>query len=141
MTTTTTDYRQLLADAHAAGLAAMEATRPTPMVVYEADGLSDEPKPGGQAWYVPEGPCGFAWVTIRPATTPFARWLKANRFDVDRWVNEAEGGRWSKAYGGGYQFWVWVGGQSVELKAAYARAYAETLREAGVEAYSASRLD
>lgn len=139
--TTTTDYRPLLRQADDAGVAAMEATRPTPMVVYEADGLTDQPKPGGQSWYVPEGPCGFAWVTIRPATTGFARWLKRYRFHAERPVLEAEGGHWGKAYYGGYQFWVWRGGQSYELKLAYANAYAEVLREAGIDAYPGGRLD
>ena len=147
-TTTRTEFDTLLADAHRAGKLAMEAATPTPMVVYEADGLTDEPKPGGKEWYVPQGACGFAWVTLRPATTPLARHIRKTRFELgsgfgtyDRSVKEADGGSWGKGYYGGYQFWVWGGGQSVELKSAYATAYAEVLEAAGYNAYAQSRLD
>lgn len=135
MTTTTTDYATLLADAHAAGYYAMtaRASTITPMTVRD-------PRTG-ETWTVPGGPCGFAWVVLRPATTPFARWLKRERFNADRSVNVAEGGSWSKHYGGGYNFWVWEGGQSLEMKAAYAKGYAQVLKDAGYDAYAQSRMD
>ena len=135
------EFEKILADASAAGRKAAAKAIPTPMVVYEADGLSDRPKPGGRAWYESEGACGFAWIVLRPATTSFARYLKKTRFEVDRSVKEAEGGSWGTNYYGGYQFWVWVGGQSIARKAAFAEAYAEVLTEAGFEAYAQSRLD
>lgn len=142
------EFEALLAQAHAAGQAALEAAIPTPMVVYETAGLSNQPKPNGREWYVNEGACGFAWVTLRPATTPLARYLKKTRFELstqfdtaDRAQIEAEGGHWSKAYNGGYQLWVWGGGQSITRKEAYASAYAEVLRDAGYKAYSGSRMD
>jgi hypothetical protein len=140
-TTTRTDYEALLVEASQAGMAALEAATPTPMVVYEADGLTDKPKPGGQSWYESDGACGFAWVVIRPATTGFARWLKKNRFEVDRSIKEVEGGSWGTSYYGGYQFWVWAGGQSVDRKSAFADAFAGVLKQAGYDAYPQSRLD
>ena len=111
-----------------AGAAAAEATKPTPMVVFEANGLSDEPKPGGKSWYVPQGPCGFAWVTVRPGNSAFANWLKKQGYA-------------SKAYGGGVQYWVSQYGQSHELKSAFAYAASQVLTEAGVKASAGSRLD
>lgn len=142
------EFEALLAKAHAAGQAALDAAAPTPMTVYETVGLSDTPKPGGRIYNVPEGPCGFAWVRLRPATTSLARYIRKTRFDLepgfgtsDRAQMEADGGSWGKSYYGGYEFFVWGGGQSYERKIAYARAYAEVLREAGYDAYAGGRLD
>ena len=41
----------------------------------------------------------------------------------------------------GLSVWVSEGGQSMERKEAYARAYADVLRAAGIEAYAGSRMD
>ena len=150
MTTTTTNYEGLLKAAVAAGWKAAREATPTPMTVYEADGLTDRPKPGGKSWYVSEGVCGFAWVTLRPATTGFARWLRKHRMadrndwggrDALRSTNEAEGGSWSKGYHGGYEMWVWAGGQSLARKEAFARAFADVLKDAGYTTYVGSRMD
>lgn len=112
-----------------AGLAAGKAANPTAMVVYEADVLSGNAKPDGQAWHVPEGACGFAWVNIRPGTSRFARWLKSRGYgDAD-------------SYYGGVTIWVSEHGQSVDRKSAHAGALARVLREHGIEARASSRLD
>lgn len=121
------EYEALWAKAHAAGMAAGEAKTPQPMTVYEADGLTDRPKPGGKSWYVPEGLCGFAWVKFA-GNTGFGRWAKRT-------------GLASKAYPKGLSVWVRQFGQSYERKLAYAQAAAEVLREGGVEAYAGGRLD
>jgi hypothetical protein len=108
------------------------------MVVYEAllplpgiFGLTKDDRralPGGKRWYEDEGVCGFAWVTVRPATTGFARWLlKSKRARV--------------GYHGGAQIWVHDFGQSMARKEAYARAFAKVLVEAGYSAVADSRLD
>jgi hypothetical protein len=142
MTTTTTrakqgyEFENLYARAHAAGLAAGEAAIPTPMIVYEADGLSDRPRPGGNAWYVNEGACGFAWITIRPGNSPFANWAKRYPRPDRPDMTLAH-----KAYYGGVEIFVHEFNQSVTRKAAYAAAFAEVLRDAGINAYSGSRLD
>ena len=130
-TTTKVDWANVLKEADAAGRAAAEATKPTPMVVYEADGLSNDPKPGGKSWYVPQGPCGFAWVSV-PGNSPLGRWVRKNAWGR---------GGWSKGYPTGYHLWVSLYNQSVELKSAYAYAYAKVLRAYEVDASSASRLD
>lgn len=74
--------------------------------------------------------CGFAWVTIRPATSKFARALKA-------------AGVAKKAYGGGLQVWNPGGSftQSMDIKEVGAAAYAGVLRAAGIDAYAQSRAD
>jgi hypothetical protein len=115
--------------AHRAGMAAGEAVTPMPMVVVEHANQLDDNSPIVRSYApVMDGPCGFAYVTVRPATGSFARWAKANR-------------GWFAAYGGGLQLSVGAFNQSVTRKSAYASAFAAVLREAGVSAYGSSRMD
>ena len=132
-------FAALVARAEAAGHAAAAAAIPTPMVVVETDGLSDRPTPGGRSWVVNEGPCGFAWIVVRPGGSSFARWAKAN--DEARRPDGSTYPAWSNHYYGGLSRWVGEFGQSVTRKEAFATAYAEVLREAGINATSGSRLD
>jgi len=118
---------ELFSKAKAAGISAGAAAVPAPMVVYEA-GLSGAPVPGGQAWYEPEGACGFAWVNVKPGNSPFANWLKKNKLAA-------------KSYYGGVDIWVREFNQSIARKEACAAAMAKVLSEAGIKAYSMSRLD
>lgn len=120
------DFKALVAKAEAAGMAALVAAKPTPMVITEAD-IFGRPKPGAQRYYESEGPCGFAWIHFA-GNTEFGRWAKKN--DVAR-----------ADYPKGLCVWVSEGGQSVERKEAYARAYAAVLKEAGIDCYANSRLD
>jgi hypothetical protein len=114
--------------AHAAGMAALVACQPRPMVVQEHANMADDTSPVAQQWIVEGGACGFAWVTVMPATCSFAHWLKKHK-------------GCSKAYYGGMQIWVHEGGQSMARKEAYANAFAEVLKAAGIKAYSGSRMD
>lgn len=131
---TKADYARVWALAKAAGEEAARATTPEPIFVYEAH-LDDTPVKGGGKWVSPYGLCGFAWVTIRPATSGFVRWLKAQ-------------GIGSKAYYGGWQIFAHPEHgrgtpltQSVEVKSAYARAMAQVLRDHGIPASASERLD
>jgi hypothetical protein len=121
------EMEQLLSKATRAGLLAGEAVRPKPMVVYEADVLTGEKI--GKEWLVEEGVCGFAWVQVFPGGSRFANFLKR------------KGVATSDSYEGGVKIWVGVFGQSYERKRAYASAMAEVFRQAGIRAYSGSRLD
>jgi len=78
--------------------------------------------------YVLNGLCGFAWVSIFPARGSFVNYLKSK-------------GIGGKAYGGGYEIWISDYGQSVDLKSAYAGAFASVLEKYGIRAYGGSRLD
>ena len=118
----------LQAKAHAAGMAAGNAAQPTAMVVSEHANPLDDASAVRKQWFVADGVCGFAWVTIRPGTSSFARWM-------------AKHGYVRKAYGGGVSHWVSEFGQSMERKQAYAAAYAKVLTDAGVNAYAESRMD
>jgi len=74
--------------------------------------------------------CGFAWVQVREkASTKLGRALKSIGF--------------TKAYGGGMQLWNPSGtfSQSMFLKEIGAQAYADVLKNSGINAYVGSRPD
>jgi hypothetical protein len=124
------EFEALYAKADAAGAAAATGMTPDTMIVGTPTTLLgntiDRSK---QVYVVPEGPCGFAWITIHPATCSFARWLKK--------AGKTKG----RAYGGGTQIWVSAYGQSAQRKDAYAVAFANVLNAAGIKAYAGGRLD
>lgn len=109
-----------------AGFDAGLACIPVPMTVTEADPITGQPR--GKQWVVDDGPCGFAWVTIRPARGPLVSYLKAQ-------------GIGRNGYGGGWRVSIHEWNQSITRKEAHAHALAEVLRAAGVDAYADSRLD
>lgn len=126
-----THYAKVWADAVAAGKAAGDGHRPEPMYVTEGD-LLGRPRPGAPVECVPDGVCGFAWVSVRPGTTSFARWLVKNA-----------GAR--KDYYGGVSVWIGGWNQSYERKMAAAQAMADVLNrdlgEPKVGIYASGRLD
>jgi len=74
--------------------------------------------------------CGFAWVVVREkGSTKLGRALKSVGF--------------KPAYGGGLQLWdpSKSGTQSITAKEDGAIAYAEVLKQHGIDAHAASRLD
>jgi len=105
----------LTADAHTAGMIAGEAAVPVPMHIKGYEPIAD-------------GACGFAWVTVRPGNSSYAIWAKKNA-------------GFNSAYRGGVQLWVHAFDQSLTRKEAFARAFADTLRAADINAYSGSRMD
>jgi hypothetical protein len=121
------DFSVLWNQAVEAGNAAAAALVPVPMTVVNAD-LSGRPLPGAQRYFVADGVCGFAWITVRPGNSPFANWAK-------------KAGVMRPAYGGGVQHWVSAFDQSMQRKEAFAEAAANVLRTAGVKAYAGSRMD
>jgi len=76
------------------------------------------------------GYCGFAWVHVsEKASTKLGRALKNVGF--------------RKEYGGGLSLWNPGGSftQSMDIKEAGAQAYADVLRQHGIDAYMSSRAD
>ena len=119
----------LFEKAVAAGMAAGTGAKVAPMIVGSPSTVfGNDIDYSKKTYYVPDGPCGFAWVTIRPGNSKFANWIKKN-------------GHGGPAYGGGVSVRVHEFGQSVARKAAYAGAFARVLRDAGINAYSDSRMD
>ena len=114
--------------AHEAGLVAVAKLNVVPMVVTAHANPLDDNSPVQQQWFVADGVCGFAWVTVRPANSAFSRWMKENK-------------GCHLAYGGGMQYWISMFNQSMQRKEAYADAFADVLRQFGIKAYSGSRMD
>jgi hypothetical protein len=107
---------QIVQEAEAAGIKALKECVPTPMTVK------------GYGTYS-EGVCGFAWINVKPGTSRFSRFLK-----------ETGKGK-ADYYYGGVTVWVHEGGQSMEMKQAYAKAYANVLISHGIKAIDMSRID
>ncbi len=116
-------------DALTIGLQAGKNALPEPMVV--RDTQSDK------NWYVPEGPCGFAWVEFK-GNTKFARTVK-EMFSG----NERNGAvMYGNAYPSGKHLWITAFGQSYDRKSAMAGAMARLLKERGYDdVYAGGRLD
>lgn len=121
------DFQAIYNEADTAGRAAAEQHTPTPMVVQQHVDPLDDCSPVQKSWTVPSGVCGFAWIKFK-GNTAWARWAKKQDLA-------------SKAYPTGMMIWVSQYGQSLELKEKYARAFAEVLRQHGIQAYMGSRMD
>jgi hypothetical protein len=121
------DYQAIYNEADEAGKAAANAKVPTPMVVTDHAVPFDESSPIKQAWLVPGGMCGFAWVQFA-GNTAWAKWTKSK-------------GLCGEGYPKGRQIWVSQYSQSMELKEAYAYAFAQVLNKHGIKAYAGSRAD
>lgn len=115
----TTAFEDLFNQAELAGIAAGNAATPTPMIIEGYDPIEG-------------GPCGFAWVNFKMKSglaRKFGRFLRENNL-----------GRKDEYYGG-LTIWISDHGQSMTRKEAHAAALAKVLQTAGIDAYSASRMD
>ena len=111
------NYQSLLNAASAAGEAAYKAASPEPMIV----------SGHGEQYYVPEGPCGFAWVKFA-GNTAFGKYCK-------------KAGIARSAYPKGLMIRDSHPSQSYDRKYAWASAFAKVLRDNGIDAYADGRLD
>lgn len=123
-----TDPQVVWDEACAIGHRAGTACQPEPMVVQAFKDPLDSASPVVQSWHVPDGPCGFAWITIRPARGSFVRWLR-------------EHGLGHNGYRGGWKVPIHGFGQSYYRKMACAKAIAECLQQYGVQAFYDGTLD
>jgi hypothetical protein len=123
-------FQAIYAEADAAGHAAAVAAKVVPMIVGSpVSFFGNEIDYSKPIYNVPDGPCGFAWISIKPGGSSFARWIKA-----------AGHGR-ADSYAGGVSISVGAYRQSLARKEAYAMAFANVLRKHGIVAYSESRMD
>jgi len=124
-------FEDVLALADAEGRRAAAECVPEPMVVVQHKNPWDTTSEITKVWEpVMDGVCGFAWVTIKPANSAFANFLK-----------KREDFQTHKGYHGGLELWVGGYGQSMQRKEAYARAFARVLTENGIKARAESRMD
>jgi len=125
-----TDFASLYAQADAAGRSAVEKTKVVPMIVGQETSLfSGKIDYTKETYYVADGVCGFAWVNVKPGNSKFANWLKKNKLAR------------TDSYYGGVSMSVRDYNQSLQKKEAYAHAFAAVLRDAGISAYTTSRMD
>lgn len=124
------DFQVLFDKAKAAGLAAGNACVPVPMRVVERENPFNDASPVKKDFGVyADGACGFAWLNVKPGNSAFAKWLVAN--GIAR----------KDSYAGGVSFSISEYRQSLAKREAHAHAMAKVLREAGIKAYSNSRID
>ena len=114
--------------AHRAGNAAVANAQIIPMIVTGRANPLDDTSEIKEQYFVDDGVCGFASVIIKPANSRMANYIKQTR-------------RTYKNYYGGLSMPVSEFNQSLQKKEAYAGAFAEVLRAAGIEAYVDSRMD
>ncbi len=110
------------------GNAAVQMTTVTPMVVQQRENPLNDDSRLVREYFVADGVCGFASVTVKPANSKFAKYLVAN-------------GLGRKAYNGGVSMSIRQFNQSLQKKEAYAYAFASVLNEHGIKAYVESRMD
>ena len=122
--------QSLYNQAHDAGVAAVEATRVVPMVVGQAKNVfGNEIDYSQETYFVADGVCGFAWISVKPANSKFGKFLTENKLAR------------RDSYEGGLRMPIMAFNQSLQKKEAYAYAFAKVLREAGVNARVESRMD
>lgn len=112
------DFSALYAEADQAGREAVAKAIVEPMIV-----VGDK-----RADFIADGPCGFAWINVKPGNSAFAKWLK-------------DQGKARKAYEGGVSVWVSDYNQSMQKKEIYAYAFAAVLQKYAIKAYASSRMD
>jgi len=133
------NWMGLLRRAEAAGMEAGRGNEPTPMVVSQHESSFDDNSSVVDSWYVSEGMCGFAWVSIPDGRSAFAAFLRRHKGEAIGDEGVIDGKR---QYGGGTCVtWVRAHGQSYERKQAHAAAFAVVLRATGIPVNSGSRLD
>ena len=120
-------YTSLMAGALREGEQAYHDCVPTPVRFYQA---GTDPDVTGET--VADGLCGFAWVRLKPANSPFANWLRKQ---------ENKRFRTHRGYPTGLEIWPAGVSQSWERKKAWANAVAKVLSDAGLKAYAGDRLD
>lgn len=123
------ELEALFTRAHEAGMKAGTDVVPTPMHVVERANPLDDTSPVVHRYApVMDGVCGFAWIVIRPGTSRAARMAK----ELFQGYN---------GHGGGIHIHVHQFNQSLTRKEAYAEAFAQVLKAAGISAHAASRMD
>lgn len=133
------DVVKIMEEAKSAGMVALKGTRPTPMVVEEHTNMFDDSSPVKNSYFIEGGVCGFCWVNVKSNNTENRKFVAAlKRVGM---IGENSGTEWSKSYSGGFDYWVCEGGQSMERKIAFGKAFADVLSNYGITARVYDRMD
>lgn len=127
------NFREIYNEAHMAGEAAVTKYvaegKLVGMVVSQHENMMDDSSPVVMREFVADGPCGFAWIDVRPRNCAFAKWLMEQKIGSN------------SDYDKSIKIWVHFYGQSIQKKEIYADAFAEVLRSHKIKAFSTSRMD
>lgn len=121
-------FYQIFVEACQFGHGEMSRCQPEPVDVVQREYPLDDNSRVIRSFRLNEGLCGFAGVVFKPATQPFARWMKESK-------------RGYKMYSGGWYYPIHEGNQSIALKEAYARGMIQVFEKYGIKCYLDSRLD
>ena len=127
MRNNTTRFETLYKTALDAGATAARNITPTPMTVVAHTNPLDDNSPATKSYFVPDGVCGFGWVSLK-GNTAFGRWAKKNGFA-------------RRGYPTGLRISSKLMTQSLARNEAWAEGFAAVLRENGIDAYGQSRID
>ena len=122
------DNHSIYQQAHYQGNVAVEMANVTPMIVQQRENPLDDDSKLVRQYFVSDGVCGFASVTVKPANSKFAKFLVAN-------------GLGRKSFNGGVSMSIRDFNHSLQKKETYAYAFASVLNEHGIKAYVESRMD
>lgn len=131
------DYKKIIAEIHKECFEYGNQHQPTPMLVAQHESPLNDSSPIKQTWAVPDGVCGFAWVSFK-GTEPFAKWCKENT----EWLRSI-GLYFGNSYPTGKHLSVMHYNQSYEKKMKYAGHLAHLLVEKSIvkSSYPEGRLD
>lgn len=123
-----------------AGREAMDDCTPTPMIVEQHANVLNDNSPVIKSWVANGGVCGFCWINFKANTTENRKFL-AGLKKAGLVGDENGNAVWNKSYTGGFQYWVSDGGQSLQRKEAFGRAFNKVLTDNGITSYVGSRMD
>ena len=129
MAKSSAEFKNIFDGAWKAGEEAVAKLSIAPMVVSQHANPLDDNSAVVNAWVVPDGPCGFAWINVKPGTSAFAKWLKENDLAS------------KDSYYGGVCIWIDIYNQSILKKEAHAYAMANYFTKLGIKSYASSRMD
>jgi hypothetical protein len=120
--------QEIYQQAHEHGNLAVKMAFVTPMVVQQRENPLNDDSRLVREYFINDGVCGFASVTVKPANSKFAKFLVAS-------------GLGRKSFSGGVSMSIRDFNQSLQKKEAYAHAFASVLNDYGIKAYAESRMD
>lgn len=123
-----------------AGEKALEKCIPVPMIVEQHSNMLDDKSPVEKSYFVDGGVCGFASVYFK-ANTPENRKFLAGLKKAGLASDKLDAPWRKNSHKGGFSYWVSQGGQSLQRKEAFARAFASVLQNTGITCYMESRMD
>lgn len=129
-------FREILAEADAAGREAVRKLNVIPMIVGEAIGFTNQIGYSRPTEFVADGVCGFAWTYVYPKHKGNTKLGKQERAALEACDFQQDYCNPKK-----YTLWISDFDQSMQKKYAYAKAFADVLCAHGMTAGGQCRMD